>query len=205
MSNEDQEIKLSSFLFASSLSKIKENHSGFLQTYLDSNMGIKIFLDKIIKLELKKIRLVTSNPVNEFNETYKNKLSVYLRDLTIKEIEAKFPELVKLSSHITVEILIDEVLKGKPIRWTKYMGSMTFREAKVKCENSGLRLPTKKELKAAYDAGTTKSWTNKGERYWTSEEFSDSYAFGFYIAEGYPATVLKDTVLPFRCIQKNQD
>ena len=54
------------------------------------------------------------------------------------------------------------------------MGDMNWDSANAKCRSIGMRLPSIDELKAAYNAGITKSW--QGNYYWSSTPYdAESY------------------------------
>ncbi len=52
------------------------------------------------------------------------------------------------------------------VRGWDYMGRMNWYNADLKCRSNGMRLPTIDELKAAYEAGMTKTWNFP--EYWSS-------------------------------------
>lgn len=60
--------------------------------------------------------------------------------------------------------------------WSNYLGSMSWEEAKVKCVGLGLKLPTIKELKDAYDAQSMKSWV-ENTSYWSSTPAGNGTAY----------------------------
>lgn len=54
------------------------------------------------------------------------------------------------------------------LNWSEYMGELNWNQASAKCKTSGMRLPTIKELKLAFDDGTMKKWQEGS--YWSSEK-----------------------------------
>ena len=68
-----------------------------------------------------------------------------------------------------------DYVKGECSEWSRYMGLMSWDAANAKCRSLGLRLPTIKELEAAYRAGITNSWQN-GNIYCSSTPYdAESY------------------------------
>lgn len=65
--------------------------------------------------------------------------------------------------------------------WSPYQGEMKWTEAKEKCVDIGMRLPTIEELKAAVDAKITEAWEKDGANYWTSAKTNGEYAYYFSI------------------------
>ncbi len=55
--------------------------------------------------------------------------------------------------------------------FSEYQGNMSWDSANTKCRSIGMRLPTIDELKAAYNAGITKSWQKDGSSYWSSTPY----------------------------------
>ena len=87
------------------------------------------------------------------------------------------------------------------MEWSEYLGAMPWHKAKAYAENLGMRLPTVKELKSAYEAGITKEWEEDGHWYWTSEEYSAERAYNFYIVNGLSYYDLKVFNVHVRCIR----
>lgn len=71
--------------------------------------------------------------------------------------------------------------------WSDYQGGMSWDDAQQKCENLGMRLPTRNELIAAQKTGITDKWQNENNLtyswYWTSEEYTATYAYFVDMAE----------------------
>lgn len=86
-------------------------------------------------------------------------------------------------------------------KWSAYMGNMNWEDAKAKCKSIGMRLPTRTELKAAYEAKLTEPWTANGSYYWTSEECSEASAYNFTVADGIVFNISKTNVSRVRCIR----
>ncbi|MBP6739112.1 MAG: hypothetical protein KA146_03930 [Leptospiraceae bacterium] len=78
------------------------------------------------------------------------------------------------------------VLKGtvNPKKWSKYQGEMNWDAANRKCFSLGMKLPTRKEIKAAYKSKETNSWMKDGVIYWTSEIYSEGDVCVFNISDG---------------------
>jgi hypothetical protein len=73
---------------------------------------------------------------------------------------------IKLITVILVICCIIKLLhKQKGINvedWSDYQGIMTWEESNEKCEGLQMRPPTRKEIKAAYNANLTDSWKKDG-------------------------------------------
>jgi len=74
-------------------------------------------------------------------------------------------------------------------QWSDYQGKMNWNDAKAKCASLGMRLPTRAELGTAYKAKVTQSWKVDWQKsgysnHWTSEEYSASGAYTFYVGDG---------------------
>ena len=92
--------------------------------------------------------------------------------------------------------------KSDSINWSGYQGVMNWHDAKAKCVSLGMRLPTKKELLAAYTSGVGKAWEKDGRWYWTSEVSFAETAYGVFIHDGYVYSGNKATGVSFvRCIR----
>jgi hypothetical protein len=68
--------------------------------------------------------------------------------------------------------------------WSEYMGFMSWSSAEHKCKSIGMRLPTIKELEAAYNAGITKSWQKDGYSYWSSTPYDAERYYGLIVGDG---------------------
>jgi serine/threonine protein kinase len=68
--------------------------------------------------------------------------------------------------------------------WSPYMGEMNWDSASAKCRSIGMRLPTIDELKAAYNAGITKSWQKDGYYYWSSTPYDAERYYEFSVDVG---------------------
>lgn len=86
-------------------------------------------------------------------------------------------------------------------KWSKYQGWMNWEDAKAKCRNIGMRLPTRKEFQSAHKAGITESWKKDGAYYWTSEESSKSGTYTFGIFVGLSISERADKGKHTRCIR----
>lgn len=95
--------------------------------------------------------------------------------------EGKLERIVRCVSSSATSTPVKEVKNTSGPKWSDYLGLLNWESAKKKCESLGLRLPTRDEMIAAFQAGETKSWEKDGEAFWTSTEFSNSgnhYYFG---------------------------
>jgi hypothetical protein len=96
--------------------------------------------------------------------------------------------------------------KTKPAKigsenWSDYQGEMNWNDAKAKCANLEMRLPTPVEFRTAFNMWVTKSWDQQGY-YWTSEEQSILSAYAFDPEFGVPNLIIvKDTLNHVRCIR----
>lgn len=86
--------------------------------------------------------------------------------------------------------------------WSSNQGIMNWRDAQAKCASIGMRLPTRTEIKAVYDAKLTEEWKNI---YWTKDEFSDALAYNFNITNGDSDSGLKDGLYYVRCIRSAKE
>ncbi len=95
-----------------------------------------------------------------------------------------------------------EKARAKFTKWSAYQGEMDWEQAKSKCASLGMILPTKKELKTAYEEKVTESWKKEGVWYWSSEGTSFGGAYTFNVDTGtssmYPEKFLVEHL---RCIQ----
>ena len=78
---------------------------------------------------------------------------------------------------------------------------MTWEESNEKCEGLQMRPPTRKEIKAAYNANLTDSWKKDGLWYWTSEKFSKEYAYYFNVEDGNVSNIVNFYSIHLRCIR----
>ena len=62
------------------------------------------------------------------------------------------------------------------------MGDMNWDSANAKCRSIGMRLPSIDELKAAYNAGITKSW--QGNYYWSSTPYDAERYYELIVDNG---------------------
>ena len=90
-----------------------------------------------------------------------------------------------------------EVVQGK-CEWSRYMGSMNWDAANAKCRSLGLRLPTIKELEAAYRAGITNSWQS-GNFYWSSTPYDAERYYKFRVDFGDTDSDYRDFGHYVRC------
>ena len=68
------------------------------------------------------------------------------------------------------------------IKWSTYQGAMSWENARARCEEIGMRVPTKLELETAFKTKLTKSWTKDAAVFWTEEEFSVVNAFDQFVS-----------------------
>ncbi len=85
-------------------------------------------------------------------------------------------------------------------KWSASLGKLTWSEAKTKCANLKMRLPTLEELKKSYDSGELDSWKKDGNTYWTANEISKERAYYFTLLNGVSFSLAKDKTILTRCI-----
>lgn len=86
-------------------------------------------------------------------------------------------------------------------KWSNYQGWMNWKDAKEKCDEIGMRLPTRIELRIARRKGHTETWKKDGAYYWTSEEGSNSNFYTFGIFTGKSILGRADKGKHTRCIR----
>ena len=69
--------------------------------------------------------------------------------------------------------------------WSEFIGNMSYDEANEKCNSLGMKLPTREDLKAAYDTEITRSWLKDGNIYWSSTPYAAGRYYRLDIREGY--------------------
>ena len=69
--------------------------------------------------------------------------------------------------------------------FSEYQGNMNWYSANAKCSSIGMRLPTIRELKAAYNAGITKSWQKNDRHYWSSTPYGSESYYSLRVLDGY--------------------
>lgn len=91
--------------------------------------------------------------------------------------------------------------KEKTIKWSDYQGKMNWNDAKTKCLEIGMRLPSLEELKTAYTAKVTEDWKTDGKHYWSSKTYGDENANIFLINEGVSLLFSRNFTYHVRCIR----
>ncbi|MEM7180512.1 MAG: hypothetical protein AAF518_06345 [Spirochaetota bacterium] len=72
----------------------------------------------------------------------------------------------------------NKLIQIKRSSWSSYQGEMNWYDAKEKCTSIGMRLPSSKELVAAYTSGVNKKWDTKQTNwYWASDSQSAENAY----------------------------
>lgn len=87
-------------------------------------------------------------------------------------------------------------------KWSAFQGKMNWTKANAKCTSLGMRLPARKEFKAAFDANLTLDWSKNGAVYWTSDLKSKEAAHVFVISYGVESNYQKVDSHGVRCIGK---
>jgi hypothetical protein len=108
--------------------------------------------------------------------TPKDKFEKKIKLMTTQEYETKKLECDKQNL-----IFVEGECK---VDWSPYMGEMEWGLANTKCRSIGMRLPTIDELKAAYNAGITKSWQKDGYHYWSSTPYDSERYYGLGVSDG---------------------
>ena len=101
---------------------------------------------------------------------------------------------------------------GKPVKtetksnkgdgkWSAYQGVMNWEDAKKKCANLRMRLPTIEELKEAYKSKVTDSWKTDGITYWSSTPVGVDRAYHFHVDSGGSYDPPRDGIFYVRCLR----
>ncbi len=116
------------------------------------------------------VRLLKENP---FNKRKKVRSPDERKRLTYNAFIGFF--LIVFSFFLTLYIKNqfwkNEEAKISQAGWSSNQGSLAWYEAREKCINLGMRLPTIEELKSAHKDKLTDSWLKFGEEYWSSSPF----------------------------------
>ena len=86
------------------------------------------------------------------------------------------------------------------LKWSASLGKLTWSEAKTKCTELKMRLPTLEELKKSYDTEELESWKKEGNTFWTANEISKERAYYFTLLNGVSFSLAKDKTILTRCI-----
>jgi hypothetical protein len=106
--------------------------------------------------------------------TPKDQFEKKIKLMTTQEYETKKLECDKQNL-----IVVEGECK---VDWSPDMGSLDWDSANAKCRSIGMRLPSFDELKAAYNAGITKSWPGFG--YWSSTPYDAERYYSLYVGDG---------------------
>ena len=94
--------------------------------------------------------------------------------------------------------------QSEMLNFSEFQGGMDYYSAYNKCKLLGMRLPTAKELRTAFEMKITKNWEINGSFYWSSDSNSDYNDSNLYINirdgliyfQGY-----RESSLSVRCIR----
>lgn len=75
--------------------------------------------------------------------------------------------------------------KEKSIKWSDYQGKMNWNDARTKCAEIGMRLPTREDGVVANKSKITNSWKKDGNYYWTADESNEVFAFYLHVDAKY--------------------
>ncbi|HRG48579.1 MAG TPA: hypothetical protein PLG41_20405 [Leptospiraceae bacterium] len=87
------------------------------------------------------------------------------------------------------------------VKWSDYQGKMNWENAKKKCENIGMRLPTIEELKTAFSTKMTESWENDGNLYFSSTLDGVAHAYILHVNSGNSYSGFRSSDFYVRCIR----
>ncbi|HMV42398.1 MAG TPA: hypothetical protein PK079_01010 [Leptospiraceae bacterium] len=83
-------------------------------------------------------------------------------------------------------------------QWGKEFGSLTWADANKKCQENGMRLPTKSELLSLYKTREFKKWNENW--YWTKDELDSERAWAVVLNVGTILHIPKQYRNYVRCI-----
>lgn len=107
--------------------------------------------------------------------------------------------LLVIVTTVSSQSKLKDSSKDTKRQWSNYQGNLNWKDAITRCKSLAMRLPTRAELKAAFDSEITSQWENV--MYWTSEEFSAENAYYFDILYGFDSDIPKNDVIFVRCIR----
>ncbi len=91
-------------------------------------------------------------------------------------------------------IITDELIIDKWENESRYLGTMSWKQAIVRAKAIGMRLPTVQEIQVAIESGLHKHWSEYDPEagFWTSEEYLDNRAYLFLCNYGTSCIIDKD-------------
>ncbi len=113
-----------------------------------------------------------------------------------------------IETEIKSKLISQDELKAAKLKknWSKYMGTMKWKEADAKCKSLGMRLPTISELQVAESAGITSYWKSQypnwrgmDHSYWSSTPYSKEKYFIQTADELYNSYYPSSAPLAVRC------
>lgn len=84
--------------------------------------------------------------------------------------------------HLTLANLNSKETGDVTMHWSTYQGAMSWENARTRCEEIGMRIPTKLEIETAFKTKLTKSWNKDAVLFWTEEDFSVANAFDQFVS-----------------------
>lgn len=112
---------------------------------------------------------------------------------------------IKLFLILFINLFCISLLPQSESKFSGYQGYLIWKDAKAKCDSIGMRLPTKSELKKAFEARITESWKSGNYViFWTSDEYSDDSAYFFAVTTGNAVVTSKSREYLVRCIQDSK-
>jgi hypothetical protein len=184
--------------------KISQKSGKVYANVIYQNLGSK--MQVILELIKIKKRWFIHDIISEGNKSLYKELSEYIKSKNPDSVKDKKSELNKEKSPKIADSTVIESIPSKG-NFSDYQGKMNWKNAKKKCANLKMRLPTIKELTAAFKAKTTEAWKKEGKLYWTSEELGDdsdikSYSYYFNVNTGTALDVTdKNNDKRVRCIR----
>ena len=85
-------------------------------------------------------------------------------------------------------------------KWSPSFGKLSWSNAKTKCTEQKMRLPTLAELKKLYQEDKLESWKSEGNTYLTSDEISKDRAYYFTLLNGVSFSLSKGKEILVRCV-----
>jgi hypothetical protein len=83
--------------------------------------------------------------------------------------------------------------------WSDYQGFTSWSDAKSRCANLNMRLPSKEDLSSVYNADKNNEWIQT--TYWTSVEASILNAYSFFMPDGKVSDTFKFSNYLVRCVK----
>ena len=107
----------------------------------------------------------------------------------MEEIQSAESQLGVYCANVTEESVKEDAIRQKQEElnslFSTYQGKMEWDEANKKCKSIKMRLPTRDELKEAYESGITESWKKDGSYYWSSTPYDAERYFVLGVRDSF--------------------